>query len=156
MRSFLVCILIILTLVLSGCSYTTDFVVVNETEYAIQVIYKIKQVPKGPPTLEIEPIVVPAANVETRDKSKWNKLTQDRYSIDQINRTVTVTLFPHEALWITSMFHYIGDDDPNDVENFPIQELSVIGVDGEMKFTGDKARKAFERVSRVLYKLSYK
>ena len=156
MRRFALLSLLLLTLGLSGCSYSTDFVLVNEANYSILVTYKIKPVPKGPPSIDVEPSVVSTGALEARDKSKWIKLTSDRYRIDQINRTVTVTLGPREALWLTSMFHYIGDEDPNDVESFPIQEVSMAGSDGEMKFSGDKARKAFERVSRVLYVLRYK
>jgi hypothetical protein len=54
------------------------------------------------------------------------------------------------------MFHYVGDEDPNDVANFPIEEISVAGADGGMTFTGQKARRSFSYVSRVLYTLTYK
>ena len=148
--------LVLLTLTVSGCSYSTDFVVVNEADYSIQVVYMIKPFPQGAPTLTIQPVISSATELETRDKGKWSKLTSDRYSIDQANRTVTVSLAAHEVLWLTSMHHYIGDEDPSDVENFPIQELSMTGAEGEMKFSGDKTRQAFERVSRVLYVLRYK
>ncbi len=153
MRWLLILVLLLLTISLASCSYSTDFVVLNDANHAIQVVYKVK--PQGPPTLAIEPMVVSASNLETRDKSEWKKLAPDRFCVDQVDRTVTVTLSPHEALWVTTMPHYIGDKDPNDVKNFPIEEVSVAGAGGEMRFTGDKARKAFERKSRVLYVLSY-
>ncbi|HKY42498.1 MAG TPA: hypothetical protein VJM50_05355 [Pyrinomonadaceae bacterium] len=156
MRWFLVTILLLLTVTLTSCSYSTDFVVFNDTDNQIEVVYRVKPSPTGPPSLEIEPMVVSAANLEVRDISKWTKLTPDRFRIDQVNRTVTVRVAAQEGLWITSMHHYIGDEDPNDVKGFPIQEVSVTGADGEMRFTGDKARKAFERKSRVLYVLSYR
>ena len=156
MRWFLIIILLLLTITLTSCSYSTDFVVLNDTDNQIEVVYRMKPSPTGPPSLEIEPMVVSAANLEMRDISKWTKLAPDRFRIDQVNRTVTVRVSAHEGLWITSMHHYIGDEDPNDVQNFPIQEVSVRGADGEMRFTGDKARKAFERKSRVLYVLSYR
>ena len=156
MRKFLIVILLLLTIILASCSYSTDFVVFNDTDNQIEVVYRAKPSPTGPPSLDIEPMVVSAANLEMRDISKWTKLPPDRFRIDQVNRTVTVRVSAHEGLWITSMHHYIGDEDPNDVTNFPIQEVSVAGADGEMRFTGDKARKAFERKSRVLYVLSYK
>jgi hypothetical protein len=83
-------------------------------------------------------------------------LNPDEYQVNQENRTVTVTVMPHEALWVTDMFHYFGDEDPNDIANFPIDEISVVGAEGGMTFTGDKARKSFSRVSQVLYTLTYK
>lgn len=155
MRCLLILVLL-LTISLASCSYSTDFVVLNDANYPIQVVYKVKPLPHGPPSLAIEPMVVSSAYLETKDKGEWKKLAPDRFCIDQVDRTVTVTLSAHEALWVTTMPHYIGDKDPNDVKNFPIEEVSVTGAGGEMRFTGDKARRAFERKSRVLYVLSYK
>ncbi len=101
-------------------------------------------------------MVVAAADLEEKGVSKWTKLEPRRFRIDQVNRTVTVAVSAHEGLRITSMPHYIGDEDPNDVKNFPIQEVSVVGTNGEMRFTGDATRKAFEKKSITLYVLSYK
>lgn len=158
MRRFLpLILLLLLTITLASCSYSTDFVVVNDTDNRIEVVYRIKPSPPGPPSLEgIEPMAVSAANLEVKGISKWTKLEPHRFRIDQVNRTVTVAVSAHEGLRITSMPHYIGDEDPNDVQNFPIQEVSVAGKDGEMRFTGDEARKAFEKKSLTLYVLSYK
>jgi hypothetical protein len=154
MRWLLLLILLPLTLGLTACSYSTDFVVLNDTDYPVEVVYRMKPTP-GPLALPGDPKVVPAANLEMKDSNKWTPLAPDRFRIVEANRTVSVRLLAHEALWVTAMHHYIGDEDPNDVEGFPIEELSVKGADGEMRFSGDKARKAFERKSRVLYVLSY-
>lgn len=155
MRWFLLLVLLLFTFSLTACSYSTDFVVLNNADYPVEVVYKMKQSP-GPLALPGEPKVIASANLEMEERNKWTNLAPDRFRIDQANRTVTVRLSAHEALWVTAMHHYIGDEDPNDVTGFPIEELSVKGADGEMRFSGDKARKAFERKSRVLYVLSYK
>jgi len=156
MKWFVLTSLLFLTLVASGCSYSTSFVIVNDADYSIEVSYRIKAVPAGPRFLDVPPGVISAADIETRDREKWTKLGSDHYRIDQVNRTVIVTLAPHEALWVTSMSHYIGGIDPNDVQDFPIQDISISGSEGEMKFTGDQARQSFERESQVLYLLRYK
>jgi len=80
----------------------------------------------------------------------------DEYQVNQETRTITVSVLPHEALWVTSMFHYFGDDDPNDVASWPVDEITLTGAEGGMTFTGDKSRKAFAYISRVLYTLTYK
>jgi hypothetical protein len=156
MRYILIISLTLLTLALTACSYSTDFVVVNESNQPIEVRYKIKKFPVGPPTLEGTPTKIDASQLGERDRRKWQKVNSDEYQIDQENRTVTVNLMPHEALWVTSMFHYFGDEDPNDVTNWPIEEISVKGADGEMMFTGDKSRQSFSYISRALYTLTYK
>ena len=154
MRLFLLFILLLLTISLTSCSYSTDFVVLNNTDSPIEVVYRMKQTP-APLALTGEPKVVAAANLEMESKSEWTKLAPDRFRVDEVNRTFTVRVAAHEALWVTAMHHYIGDEDPNDVEGFPIEEVSVKGADGEMRFSGDNARRAFKRVSRVVYVLSY-
>jgi hypothetical protein len=158
MRRFLpLILLLLLTITLASCSYITDFVILNDTDSRIEVVYRIKPSPPGPPSLEvIEPMVVSAANLEAKGVGKWTKLEPHRFRIDQLNRTVTVVVSAHEGLRIASMHHYLGNDGPNDVQNFPIQDLSVTGKHGEMKFTGDATRRAFEKRSLALYVLSYK
>jgi hypothetical protein len=87
---------------------------------------------------------------------EWKELSADQYQIDQEDRTITVSITPCEALLVTSMFHYIDDEDPNDVANWPIEEITVTGGIGGMTYTGQQARKSFFYVSRVLYALTYK
>jgi len=82
-------------------------------------------------------------------------IAADRYKIDQENRTVTLKLLPQEALFLTSMHHYTGPDDPIDVKWFPIEELSVAGSVGSLKSSGKQLLKAFSEQSRVLYTLTY-
>lgn len=156
MRYILLTFLILFTLTFTACSYSTDFVVVNKSNHPIRVQYKIKRFPNEPPILTAIPAKMDASQLGSRDGQQWKKLNTDQYQIDQENRTIIVSVMPHEALWVTSMFHYIGDEDPNDVANFPVEEISVTGADGGMTFTGQKARKSFSYVSRVLYTLTYK
>jgi hypothetical protein len=129
MRYILLIPLTLLTVTFVACSYSTDFVVVNESSQPITVRYKIKSAP-GPLALAADPAKMDASQLGTDDRSKWKKLGPDQFQIDQANCTVTVSVSPHEALWVTSMFHYIGDEDPNDVADWPIEEISVTGADG--------------------------
>jgi hypothetical protein len=130
MRSLLLFILALLALTFAACSYVTEFVVVNESGQPIEVRYKVKGPPVGPPAFSAAPAKRDASQLGTRDRSLWKKLEPGEYRIDAENRTVTVVVLPHEALWVTSMHHYIGDEDPNDVANWPIEEISVTGADG--------------------------
>jgi hypothetical protein len=148
--------LTLFALTLTACSYSTDFIVVNESAHPIDVRYKIKRFPNEPPELTVKPIKMDASQLGKRDRQQRKELSADQYQIDQENHTITVSIKPREALLVTSMFHYIGDEDPNDVANWPIEEITVTGDIGEMTFTGQQARKSFSYVSRVLYTLTYK
>ena len=156
MRVAQLALLIILTVSFVGCSYSTDFVAVNQTDTAIFVVYKFKTFENQMAKFEIEPRVAAGSELSSRHKTKWERLSADRYEVDQANRIVRVSLHAHEVLWVTTMSHYIGDENPHDVTSFPVQEISMNGPAGEMKFTGDKARKAFEYQSATLYTLAYK
>ena len=104
------------------------------------------------------PVKIAASEATNRYRSQWRSLTPTQYQIIHTENAITITVqvMPQEALWVTSMFHYIGDDDPNDVASWPLDEITIRGAQGGMSFTGDKSRKAFEYVSRVLYSITYK
>jgi hypothetical protein len=156
MRYTLLFLFTLLVLTFTACSYTTEFVVVNESDQPVEVRYKIKRFPNEPPNLNAQPAKMDAAQLGSHDRQQWRRLNYYEYQVDQENRTITVVVMSHEALWVTNMFHYFGDEDPNDVASWPIEEISVTGADGGMMFTGQKARKSFSYVSRVLYTLTYK
>ena len=156
MRVAQLALLIILTVSFVGCSYSTDFVAVNQTDTAIFVVYKFKTFENQMSKFEIAPAVAMESEVSGRHKTKWERLSADRYEVDQAQRIVRLSLHAHEALWVTTMSHYVGDKNPHDVASFPVEEISMSGPAGEIKFTGDQARQAFESQSTTLYTLAYK
>jgi len=135
-------LIILFALSIGACSYSTDFVVVNESGQTIEVRYKIKRFPNEPSTLTARPAKIASSEITTRDIRAWRNLTPDEYQVNQETRTITVKVLPHEALWVTSMFHYFGDDDPHDVASWPVDEITLTGAEGGMTFSGDKSRKA--------------
>src|SRR5262245_6005456 len=140
--------------ILSSCSYSTDFVIVNESVTQIVVRYRVKNhpgpfSPPGPPSIR-------AADSSSRANNPWSKLTSDRLQLDEAHRTVTVTVSPHEALLIANMHHYVSHDNEWDAKEFPIEEINVSGSHGELTVSGDQARRSFSKISVALYTLTYK
>jgi hypothetical protein len=150
-------LLILCPLTFGACSYSTAFVVVNDSDHPIDVHYTIKR-DAGVLSATDAPVKIAASQMTNHYRSQWRSLAPAEYQTSQAERVITVTVkvMPHEALWVTSMFHYTGDQDPNDLASWPIDEISISGADGGMSFTGPKARKSFTYVSRVLYTLVYK
>jgi len=132
-----------------GCSFLTEFVVVNESERAVEVSYKVKKYP-GQFSPPVPPSTLPASQLSSKWRREWTKLDDSQIRLDENNRTVTVRLNPHDALFVADMHNYFGHDDPRDAENFPIDEIGVIGSDGEVKLAGDQARRGFLKVSQTL------
>ena len=156
MRQIVLLIFVLFILTFAGCSYSTAFVVVNDSEQPIEVRYKVKR-DAGVLSSTDTPAKIAASQIANHYRTQWRILSSAEYQTNRTDRaiTVTVTVLPHEALWVTSMFHYIGDEDPNDVASWPIDEISIAGANGGMTFTGQKTRKSFVYVSRVLYTLKY-
>jgi hypothetical protein len=155
MRSVLSILIIVSSLACVACSYVTDFVVVNASESPVEISYKIKEPPNGPPKIDVIPATKLASQLKPKEKTKWQYLAADRYKIDQANRTVTLKLLPQEALFLTRLHHYTGPDDPIDVNWFPIEELSIAGSVGSLKSSGKQLLRAFSEESMVLYTLTY-
>lgn len=156
MRRLLLPLVILFAASFAACSYSTDFVVVNESNQPIEVIYRIRQFANEPLAVDPQPAKISASQIQSRDRTAWRKLTTGEFQLNQETRTVTVHVLPNEALAVTQMFHYIGDEDPNDITNWRLDEITVSGASGSMTFTGDASRKSFKYVSRVLYTLTYK
>ena len=155
MKNVLSILIIVSSLACAACSYITDFVVINASESPMEISYKVKEPPNGPPKIDMIPATKLAPQLKSNEKNKWQDIAADRYKIDQETRTVTVKLLPQEALFLTSLHHYTGPDDPNDVNWFPIEELSISGSVGGLKSSGKQLLKAFSGQSRVLYTLTY-
>jgi hypothetical protein len=88
--------------------------------------------------------------------SQWHGLTSDQYQLDRGNGSVSVHLMPGEALRVALLTDYDYYDASHQAEFFPFEEVTVTGAGGEMRLTGDQARKAFVRESAQLYAVRYK
>jgi hypothetical protein len=134
----------------------TAFVVVNESEHPIEVSYKYKHFPGDKPfELYERPAKIAADRLSSRGGNEWQELTPSDYQLDRENRTVLVRVMPREALRIYRFHDYRGHEDAQD-EGYPLEEISVLGASGGLKYTGQQARTAFSEVSRALYTLTYK
>jgi hypothetical protein len=163
MRYILFISLTLSALTFAACTYSTDFVVVNESGRPIEVRYKIKGAPAGSPTplydswiAAASPLKTDASQIGSRVEGRWQQLSPDRYQFDRENRTVTVVLSPLEALRVTSLYNYAGHEDFADEASWPIEEISIAGEGGGMTFAGPAARKSFTYVSGNLFTLTYK
>jgi hypothetical protein len=148
-------LLILITSVFTACSFLTDFVVVNESDNAIAVRYKVKNFP-GPFAPPDTPATIAADQLDAHGGQHWKDLTSDQYQLVQENRTVLVRVAPHQALLIARLSNYGIHRGPEKEASFPIEEIIVAGADGEMILEGQQAIKNFSEVSSALYTLTYK
>ena len=76
--------------------------------------------------------------------------------MDQGSRMVTVRVMPGDGLRVADMSNYGGHEDAWDANEFPIDEMTISGANGDLKLTGPQARTTFTKVSLALYTLTYK
>lgn len=151
MRRYIAMVLVGSVCLLAACSYTTDFVIVNESDGPITVRYEVKDFP-GPFYLPTAPGVVAASEL-SEDGQQWNSA---QFVVDEANRSVTTQLMPGQALRIATLNHYTGHDDPNDAEKYQVRRIVVSGTRGELNLSDEQARTTFTKVARTLYTLTYK
>ena len=148
MRRPLIFSTLILALFYAGCSYSTDYVVVNSSGAPVRVTYTI-----APTTIDplvatgVVPSMLPTSELNGRE---WRKLSATEYVFDRANRTVTISLPPNQGLLITRG----GDYNPNPpvAEKFVIEEIRIAGANGEMILKGNAVSKAFVVVPKPFYR----
>ena len=148
MRCLALLLIILALAFLGGCSFSTDYVVVNSSSASVQVIYTIAQTSIDPLVAAGvgTPAMLPASELNGRE---WRKLSEAEFAFDRLNRTVTVSLPPNQGLLITRGGDY--NPNPSAATNFIIKELRIAGANGEMILKGDAVQKAFVVVPKPFY-----
>ncbi len=143
-------------LLLTACSYSTDFFIINKSNSPIDVEYKVKVYPNNPVLYNV-PAKIPISQLERNSTSGYQleKLTNNQYQFDKETGIVKVQILPREAIWISSFPGY-GGYKYEYLEYFSIQEISIKGIEGEIKYTKRQTLGAFTKVSDMLYTLTYR
>jgi len=94
---------------------------------------------------------------ELHQEIAWRQLSASEYTFDPDNRKVVVSLKPGEALLIEQCNLVDGPvDDAHQAAKFSIEEIDIMGNDGEIKLQGDQARRSFLSGSKREYTLTYR
>jgi hypothetical protein len=142
-------------LLLTACSYTTNFVILNATDQPVELRYQLKDTPRDVIQVAGEPRKTAGEKLRNSDK-EWRLLAPGEYAVNREARTVTIRLMPHEAVLVRQLTNYGGHDDTSDAEAFAIEEIRLDGASGVVTHQGDQARRSFIRESDNLYTLTYR
>lgn len=77
-RSLFFALLLVHLFLLLGCSYSTDFVVVNESEQPIEIRYRVKKSTAGSLAVSGIPAIIEASRLSTHGGQEWNELVPER------------------------------------------------------------------------------
>ncbi len=155
-KLFLVCLLSSVV-GLTGCSSSTEFVVVNAANNPIEVRYRLKKPmnPLAPSRLPEVPSIRLISELESQ--TPWRELPTSRFTFDPNTRTAVVSLMPGETLRVEQRKLSEGaQGEAHQAANFSIEEINITGTNGEVTFQGEQARKSFVPASKTLYTLTYR
>ena len=142
---FTVLLLLLVALTLAGCSFSTDYAVVNESGEAIEVTYKIGGETPDPFDMTGNPATLPASQLSSRE---WQQLSPTQYVLDREKRTVTVSLMPSMALRINHGREWRENENPAE---FTIKEIEVRAPHGQLILKGDRVYRSFVIVPKPFY-----
>jgi hypothetical protein len=151
MRKVSLFALITLTVFVSGCSFSTDLVVINLSDKSIEVTYRIKDHP-GSFTPPVQPATKTSAQMD--DDSPWLELAANQYVVDSHSRTIRVTVAPKTALLVDRVRGPGIKSD--DAFSFRINEIAVRGEYGTIWLQGEQVRQAFTEETKGTYSITYK
>lgn len=156
-RLFLLLLLLAPVFLFAACSFSVNYVVVNDSDAQIQVLLVAKKLPHGLVSTE-PPAELGLLNVSELDDHKpWRHLQTSQFTFDAATRTVVVTLMPQEALRVDQQGDvHCGDKRPSVAERFRIEEISISGVHGSIRLEGNQAYSSFVGETKSLCTLTYR
>lgn len=127
-------------ILLSGCSYHADFVLVNASEKVLIVQYSV-QTTKAIPFVQVKGRLASREQHEANDR-EFNAFPEDRISISPNRKSARVQLNPGEVLFLTEL-------DIRDIADEPllksgIRHISIRSDSGSLTYEGDRVFRQFE------------
>ncbi len=160
-RIFAASTILIYCLFLQACSYSVDFVLVNESDTTVEIEYLIEGVGSGSGTeqLKISDRFIPKTMSfgkwdSSHERDDWTPLGSNEFKVDLDRGTIKIRIPPRTALRLAEVSDsvFFGDG----YRNFELKELEVRGLYGNIKFEGVQLFRQFNEKSRYSYFISYK
>jgi hypothetical protein len=139
-----------------GCSFVTNFVVVNNCDRPIEVRYRIRNSPSNLMLVCGTPEVTTSRQLNAGDE-KWEDLSVSQYQVNPENRLITVPLMPEQALRITiNRSPANREAEIRQSEQFCADQIELLGAYGDIRLQGPQVFAGFSPVSKGLRILTYR
>jgi hypothetical protein len=142
MKYFLTFTIIIVSLLISACSFSIPFVVINSSEGQLEIYYELKPSGMMPHENVRKPLVASVQEFNSGD-FQWRGLPSDKFVLDLEKGIVKAIIQPNEVLQIESEDSIDVDQKPS--EHFDIKKLSLNGTSGLVTYEGNQIYKQFKR-----------
>lgn len=152
-RLVLLSLILCSIMLLSGCSYVDDFIIVNNSNGVIEIEYKWKE------NLHLTPYKF---RFERFDGKTFDKIeviggfTKEEIDFAEERNTFRISLEPKQALRIHAINNFEDKSFDTKVdESFRVNFLSLKGINGSIELTGDQVWFQFRKMDRG-YFIDYK
>jgi hypothetical protein len=142
-----------LFIVLQGCSYFTDFAVVNLSTAPIEVTYRTQSSSSPPRTPYPRPATVEARKLRPRG-TRWAELSATGYHWSADSSEVTVTLAPHTALRFASLTNWSESASDPKTEWIPNLRVQMTGSPEAQQYSRQDVIAPSNKRSMHLYVLT--
>lgn len=146
---------ILLTLCLGGCSWVSEFVVVNDLDSSAELVVRLFPAGAGAGNCATGRLAqAPAAQLKPsffrRATPEWSALAATSYKLDSAKCVLTVSLAPHTAVRVARMMNQPAPQDA-DPSLLAVQELVVTRPEGHARYDAVRLAASFTRVGAGLY-----
>ena len=144
---------LIFPLLLAGCSYRYDFVVINKSDVPIEVRYQLKRWTPETPGKFVDfhpPAKLTEGEFQKSDR-QWRDVSKDQYAFDNLTGTFTVTVAPDEVLLLQWVSNYQGNEN-----EFDFARVTISGSKGTIDLEGRQAQTQFKVESDTKYVIRYR
>lgn len=151
---------ILLTNLLSGCSWITVFVITNQTDKVLEITYQFRKMSNETGSCFDEyfrpaPRLIPISDLR-KQGTEWRDLNQNESSCDVKALRVRFPLKPSMAVSIGSAVNYLGHGDNLAYsQHLGIESLMLRGGSGSVMYEGVQVIRGFRKVDETLYVLEY-
>jgi hypothetical protein len=152
-QGILFLVILFLIVMMSGCSYRYDFVVINKSDRPIEVQYKLKRYTPETPGKYVDintPAKVTLSEFE-KSEYQWQNLANDQYQFDNLTGTFKVSVAPDEVLLVDFAYNYRGDEN-----EFDLASIKIDGASGSIDLEGRQAQTQFRIERDTKYILRYR
>lgn len=149
-------VLLVVVLILSGCSYSTEFVVVNDSTSPIEIEFVITSNFDSIEHTVTKPYKTSLSNWNSWfERTDWQEILQKEYEFDSQLHKAKLKLNPKEVARIAIALHHETVLITDNYE-FPIKTLYLNGENDEILYSGKQFYKQFEKKGDNRYFIEYK
>lgn len=155
-KVFISTIIIVGCFILSGCSYSVLYAVINKSKAPIEIEYVLTSKVNSLENTSSKPFKTTLSNWNAwfEKEEEWHAVPQDEYEFNPETRKCKIKLNPNEVLKIN------WQDDgilmTENYENFYIESLKINGANGVVAYEGKYFYKQFEKKNETNYFIAYR